>query len=148
MDQLVYLKDKLEINLETIIDYDVFYGSLIIFPSTLLIQTSGEMENRQKEFLAYMVDSYILDNENINDYEKSKKSNQIFYLLQYLTTNSTYWESKYLLTLKNIITKDTSVKNDVIKVMKYLNTISNKISQTEKEQIDFVKEFLDIENNN
>lgn len=145
MDQLDNLKTKLELNLETSLEFDVFYGSLVIYPSTLLLQVNGFIEEREKEFLAYMVDNYVINNSKIDANDKSYKSRQLYYLLIYLSKNSIYWESKYLLTIKNIINEDNTVKKDINFMMSFISKISSGINNSEKEQLDFVKEFLELE---
>ena len=144
MEQIEALHKSIQNSFGDVIDEDVFIASITLFPAIIVSYTDGVIDEKEKEYIAFLADNYVFHSDDIIEENKVFFSDSLCSLLLSLTDQISVWKTEYIEALKYLLKLDNTLKSELLIVIENIARISNEVSETEQEKIEWLKIELSI----
>jgi tellurite resistance protein len=144
MEQLEDLHKAIQNSFGDVIDEDVFIASITLFPAIIVAYTDGVIDEKEKEYIAFLADNYVFHSDDILEENKVIFSDILCSFLLAITDQISLWKTEYIEALKCLLNIDNSLKSELLIIIENIARISNEVSETEQEKIEWLKIELSI----
>ena len=144
MEQLEDLHKAIQNSFGDVIDEDVFIASITLFPAIIVAYTDGVIDEKEKEYIAFLADNYVFHSDDILEENKVIFSDILCSFLLAITDQISLWKTEYIEALKYLLNLDNSLKSELLIVIENIARISNEVSKAEQEKIEWLKIELSI----
>ena len=144
MEQLEELHKAIQNSFGDLIDEDVFIASITLFPAIIVAYTDGVIDEKEKEYIAFLADNYVFHSDDILEENKVFFSDILCSFLLSLTDQISLWKTEYIEALKYLLNLDNSLKSELLIILENIARISNEVSKAEQEKIEWLKIELSI----
>jgi hypothetical protein len=144
MEQLEDLHKAIQNSFGDVIDEDVFIASITLFPAIIVAYTDGVIDEKEKEYIAFLADNYVFHSDDILEENKVIFSDILCSFLLAITDQISLWKTEYIEALKCLLNIDNSLKSELLIIIENIARISNEVSKAEQEKIEWLKIELSI----
>ena len=144
MEQIEALHKSIQNSFGDVIDEDVFIASITLFPAIIVAYADGVIDEKEKEYIAFLADNYVFHSDDILEENKVFFSDILCSFLLSLTDQISLWKTEYIEALKYLLNLDNSLKSELLIILENIARISNEVSKAEQEKIEWLKIELSI----
>lgn len=129
----------------TQLNSDQFGSLLIFFPSMLVVASDGQVDEDEWVFMKYL-SKFIADTykDEIADEDRNMLQEAYLKELEFLMSNLSVWEEKFISTLHDALRDNPEVKEDVLDVLHLFADASEGESDLEANKIEALRVRLDL----